>query len=252
MTSAPQPPPHRGPRALACGMLATLRSATLGRVQYRLLYREMRRATFPRDSPTGSQPGPDPYGLAVVGEGTAVGYQTVSHDLGIAGQVAHKLSMRTGRGVFWAAQPFPDFTVRSWRPGLDAFPAWASTDVAVIVLGIGDAIRFTPTPLWESLLDACIVGAHERMPADALVLIAEVPPLQDSPATPPLIAGAIGRHAEALNLATRRVVARHARTASVPFPTWRIPEFTAPNPQDTLYGRVYRAWADLIVDEIAP
>jgi hypothetical protein len=252
MTSAPHPPPAPGLRDLSAGPLATLRSATLGRVQYRLLYREMRRATFPRDSPTGAQPGPDPYGLAVVGEGTAVGYQTVSHDLGIAGQVAHKLSMRTGRGVFWSAQPFPDFTVRSWRAGLDAFPAWASTDVAVIVLGIGDAIRYTPAPLWAELLDACIADAHARMPAGSLVLIAEVPPVEDSPATPSIIAGPVGRHADALNRATRDVVARHARTASVPFPSWRIPEFTAPNPEDTLYGRVYRAWADLIVDEIAP
>jgi len=252
MSSAPHPRPTAGLLDPSAGPLATLRSATLGRIQYRLLYREMRRATFPRDSPTGSQPGPDPYGLAVVGEGTAVGYQTVSHDLGIAGQVAHKLSVRTGRGVFWTAQPFPDFTVRSWRAGLDAYPAWASTDVAVIVLGIGDAIRYTPTPLWAALLDACIVDAHARMPADSLVLIAEVPPVEDSPATPSLLAGPVGRHAAALNQATRRVVARHERTASVPFPSWRIPEFTAPNALDTLYGRVYRAWADLIVDEIAP
>lgn len=252
MTSAPHPHPSRRLLDLSAGPLATLRSATLGRIQYRLLYREMRRASFPRDSPTGSQPGPDPYGLAVVGEGTAVGYQTVSHDLGIAGQVAHKLSVRTGRGVFWTAQSFPDFTVRSWRAGLDAYPAWESTDVAVIVLGIGDAIRYTPTPLWAAHLDACIGDAHARMPAESLVLVAEVPPVEGSPATPPLIAGPVGRHAAALNQVTRRVVARHERTASVPFPSWRIPEFTAPNALDTLYGRVYRAWADLIVDEIAP
>lgn len=241
-----------GSRMLAAGPLASLRSGTVGRLQYRVLYREMRRATFPRDSPTGSLPGPDPYGLAVVGEGTAVGYQTVSHDLGVAGQVAHKLSVRTGRGVFWSVQSFPDFTVRSWRAGLDAFPAWASTDVAVLALGIGDAIRFTPTPLWESLLDACITGMQERMPEGSLVLVTEVPPLEISPVTPPLIAGAVGRHADALNRSTRRVVARHERAESVPFPAWRIPEFTAPNPEDTLYGRVYRAWAELLVERIAP
>jgi hypothetical protein len=245
-------PPAAGSRALSAGPLASLRSATIGRIQYRVLYREMRRATFPRDSPTGSLPGPDPYGLAVVGEGTAVGYQTVSHDLGVAGQVAHKLAVRTGRGVFWSVQSFPDFTVRSWRAGLDAFPAWASTDVAVLALGIGDAIRYTPTPLWESLLDACIRGMQARMPAGALVLVTEVPPLENSPVTPSLIAGPVGRHADALNRSTRRVVARHERVESVPFPAWRIPEFTAPNPEDTLYGRVYRAWAELLVERIAP
>ncbi|MDO4026408.1 esterase [Clavibacter michiganensis subsp. michiganensis] len=244
--------PAAGARALSAGPLASLRSATIGRLQYRVLYREMRRATFPRDSPTGSLSGPDPFGLAVVGEGTAVGYQTVSHDLGVAGQVAHKLAARTGRGVFWSVQAFPDFTVRSWRAGLDAFPAWASTDVAVLALGIGDAIRFTPTPLWESLLDACITGMQARMPEGALVLVTEVPPLEISPVTPPLIAGPVGRHAEALNRSTRRVVARHDRADSVPFPAWRIPEFTAPNPEDTLYGRVYRAWAELLVERIAP
>ncbi|AJW79233.1 esterase [Clavibacter michiganensis] len=249
---APEAHPAAGSRALSTGPLASLRSATIGRIQYRVLYREMRRATFPRDSSTGSLPGPDPYGLAVVGEGTAVGYQTVSHDLGVAGQVAHKLAVRTGRGVFWSVQSFPDFTVRSWRAGLDAFPAWASTDVAVLALGIGDAIRHTPTPLWESLLDACITGMQSRMPAGALVLVTEVPPLENSPVTPSLIAGPVGRHADALNRSTRRVVARHERVESVPFPAWRIPEFTAPNPEDTLYGRVYRAWAELLVERIAP
>jgi hypothetical protein len=249
-TAGPRASGDAGPGALSAGPLAALRSATLGRLQYRVLYREMRRATFPRDSPTGSVPGPDPYGLAVVGEGTAVGYQTVSHDLGVAGQVAHKLSVRTGRGVFWSVQAFPDFTVRSWRAGLDAFPAWASTDVAVLALGIGDAIRYTPTPLWASLLDACIREAQARMPAGALVLVTEVPPLEISPVTPPLIAGPVGRHADALNRTTREVVARHPLARSVPFPAWRIPEFMAPNPEDTLYGRVYRAWAELIVDEI--
>ena len=267
MTGAP-PPARPGPddagrdaepralaaesRALSAGPLASLRSATVGRLQYRILYREMRRATFPRDSPTGSQPGPDPYGLAVVGEGTAVGYQTVSHDLCVAGQVAHKLAVRTGRGVFWSVQAFPDFTVRSWRAGIDAFPAWASTDVAVLALGIGDAIRFTPTPLWESLLEACIVEVRSRMPAGGRVLVIEVPPLEISPVTPPPIAGAVGRHADALNRTTRRVVARHDGVDSVPFPSWRIPDFMAPNPEDTLYGRVYRAWAELVVDRIAP
>ncbi|MFT2691385.1 esterase [Clavibacter zhangzhiyongii] len=241
-----------GRRALSAGPLASLRSATVGHLQYRVLYREMRRATFPRDSPTGSLPGPDPYGLAVVGEGTAVGYQTVSHDLGVAGQVAHKLAVRTGRGVFWSVQSFPDFTVRSWRAGLDAFPAWASTDVAVLALGIGDAIRYTPTPLWEQLLRACILEMQARMPEGAIVLVTEVPPLEISPVTPPPIAGPVGRHADALNRSTRRVVAGIDRAESVPFPAWRIPEFTAPNPEDTLYGRVYRAWAELLVERIAP
>ncbi|OUE09436.1 hypothetical protein CMsap09_10870 [Clavibacter michiganensis] len=181
-----------------------------------------------------------------------MGYQTVSHDLGVAGQVAHKLAVRTGRGVFWSVQAFPDFTVRSWRAGIDAFPAWASTDVAVLALGIGDAIRFTPTPLWESLLEACIVEVRSRMPVGGRVLVIEVPPLEISPVTPPPIAGAVGRHADALNRTTRRVVARHERVDSVPFPSWRIPDFMAPNPEDTLYGRVYRAWAELVVDRIAP
>jgi hypothetical protein len=239
-------------RALSAGPLASLRSATVGALQYRVLYREMRRATFPRDSPTGSLPGPDPYGLAVVGEGTAVGYQTVSHDLGVAGQMAHKLAVRTGRGVFWSVQSFPDFTIRSWRAGLDAFPAWASTDVAVLAIGIGDAIRFTPTPLWEALLGACVLEMQARMPAGAVVLVTEVPPLEISPVTPALIAGPVGRHADALNRSTRRVLERIDRADSVPFPAWRIPEFTAPNPEDTLYGRVYRAWAELLVDRIAP
>ncbi len=84
------------------------------------------------------------------------------------------------------------------------------------------------------------------------MLVTEVPPLEISPVTPPLIAGPVGRHAEALNRSTRRVVARHDRADSVPFPAWRIPEFTAPNPEDTLYGRVYRAWAELLVERIAP
>jgi hypothetical protein len=110
----------------------------------------------------------------------------------------------------------------------------------------------TSTPLWEALLGACVLEMQARMPAGAVVLVTEVPPLEISPVTPALIAGPVGRHADALNRSTRLVVERIDGADSVPFPAWRIPEFTAPNPEDTLYGRVYRAWAELLVDRIAP
>jgi len=153
--------------SLSSAMRMAVQSATLGYLPYRLMCRQMKRAPFPRDADTGRLPGPLPVLIAVIGEGTAIGYQTVSTDLTLAAQLARRIARRTNRGVQWQAMATPDFTIRTVQQLIRDNPQLIVVDVLVVLLGIGDTIRFTPPRIWRMCFHATLTDLR-HLPGSSL------------------------------------------------------------------------------------
>jgi hypothetical protein len=60
----------------------------------------------------------------------------------------------------------------------------------------------------------------------------------------------VGHHAHVLNVITRDVVAGIDMAQTVPFPTALVHDFETPDGHGTFYGRVYRAWAAVMAEQV--
>ncbi|MDQ0743273.1 hypothetical protein QFZ62_000581 [Clavibacter sp. B3I6] len=232
-------------------LISAARAAVLGYVPYRVMRRRMTRAPFPPDSSSGRVPGPHPLLLAVMGEGTAIGYQTLTVDLTVAAQLARRMARSTRRGVHWQAMATPDFTVRTAPRLIRENPQLIVVDVVVVMLGIGDSLRFTTPRTWRRCLQAVLRDLRTRLASTAQILIAEIPPLDLAHETPERMRSRIGRHVRLLDDVTRHVIATVPDTTSVPFPSPLAHRFDTPDGDDTSYGRVYAAWASVMADHIS-
>lgn len=202
-------------------------------------------SAFPTDAGHGVIDGDNPLRLIVIGEATAVGYGTVSHELGIAGQLARQLAQRSSRGVEWSTAAFPDFTVHTARAVVTDDDLLARADLVVVMLGIGDSIRVTPVRSWQRLLGFALDEVRLRLPAHATIVVAETPPIGVYPQLPRVVRALAGRQARLLDEATRLLVDTRTGCMSVEFPPDQVADLRRP---DTAHASlVYRAWAQAML-----
>jgi hypothetical protein len=229
---------------------AGLQFAFLGLVPYRMMRRRMQHAPFPAEDVDGHLPGPLPIFIAVIGEATAIGYQTLTTNLTVGAQLGRRLHQRSNRGVRWQAMATSDFTIRTARILLRENPRLVVVDVMIVILGIGDAVRFTTPAAWRAHLTGLLADLQQHLASTATILIAEIPPLELSPEVPKAISHRVGHHAHVLNVITRDVVADIDMAQCVPFPSALVHDFETPDGHDTFYGRVYRSWAAVMAEQI--
>jgi hypothetical protein len=220
-----------------------VRPLALGCLVARL--RRLRDVPMPRDSGHGTVPGRNPLRVAVIGDATAVGYGTVSQQLGVAAHFARLLSRRDQRGVEWSTRHFPKFTLRTAVEVASDETFFTGLDRVVIIAGIGDAIGLMPVATWSRLLDEMLITLRSRLPAAASITIAEIPPLQFYSSIPPRIRRFISEHADELNRATRTVVVRHQGARTVVFGPEHIIDLDQPG--NTGLSGMYLAWAQSLL-----
>jgi hypothetical protein len=207
--------------------------------------RRLKYVPMPRDSGHGTVPGPSPIRVAFIGDATAVGYGTVSQQLGVAAHFARLLSRRDQRGVEWRTAHFPRFTMRSAMAIASRELFFTSLDKVVVIAGIGDAIGLMPVGIWTRLLDELLTALRSRLPGAASITIAEIPPLEFYSSIPPLVRRFISAHADELNHATREVVSRHHGVRTVSFSDEHIIDLD--QPCDTGLSGLYLAWAQSLL-----
>jgi hypothetical protein len=207
--------------------------------------RRLRDVPVPRDRGSGTVPGSDPLRVAVIGEATAVGYGTVSQQLGVAAHFARSLSKRDGRGVEWSTAHFPSFTMRTAMEVTSDDVFFAGMDKVVVIAGIEDAIGLMPVATWSRLLGQMLTTLRSRLPATASITIAEIPPLELYSGIPSRIRPVISAHAGELNRATRVVVAGHRGARTVVFDHEHIVDLNRPG--NTGFSCLYLAWAQSLL-----
>lgn len=163
--------------------------------------------------------GPDAVALnmVIVGESTAAGVGVADQRQGLAQQLAIELARRRGLPVAWTVcartGATASYTVRELIPA-----APADQDLAVVVLGVNDTLRFRSRRAWRARVVRVrgALGPH-LAPGGRIVLVG-VPDLGSFPALPQPLRAVLGWHARALDRELRRLAAHHAEVLHVPGP----------------------------------
>lgn len=201
---------------------------------------------YARDEPRArAGDGPTDHVL-LVGNGPAHGWGVVSHRLALCGQLADVLATATGRAMdveYVGAELMSSASAVAWLGDRDL----SRYDAVVIVMGMNDAVRLTPLKAWERNLQTLLAHVRAGLRNDAPIVVSGVQPVESVPPFRGPLAGLAQRRADAMNVATARIVAGTASCAYVPLDA---PEFEPDRP----YGStlVYRAWAEMLSAVAAP
>jgi hypothetical protein len=207
--------------------------------------RSLRHVPMPRDEPHGRVPGGDPLRIAVIGDAAAVGYGTVSQQLGVAAHFARELSRRDGRGVEWFTAQFRQLTMAGAIEVVSDGARFERVDRVVVIAGTTDAIGLMPVDTWARLLDDMLITLRSRLPVTARILVAEIPPLEFYSSIPPRLRRFISVHARELNGVTREVVARHHGARTVAIDQKHVIDLK--QPADTGVSGLYLRWAQSLL-----
>lgn len=145
-----------------------------------------------------------PLRLLMIGESTAAGVGAESHVDGLPGLTARALAERVERAVAWRVLGRNGATARAALTDLLTPAADVRADVAVIVLGVNDTLRFHSPARWRRDLEALVAAVRERC-GPVPVVLAGVPPVGRFPALPQPLRGVLGLRAALLDHTARRL-----------------------------------------------
>jgi hypothetical protein len=228
-------------------MPGTVESATLrSMMRVWLLSAEMARTDLPRPPAAGSiqVAGDDPLRILLMGNGAAVGYGVLTHDLALAGHLARQLSALTRRGTELRVEADGRLTAASALRILESADL-RGVDVVVMTLGMNETLALAPTTRWKRDL-AVLFETIERMPDAPSVCMVAIPPMDSVTTFPPVLGAAADRHAARLNEGLGELGALYDSVRAVPFAPERRVETERYRSSDT-----YRSWAALIAGPIA-
>ncbi|BDZ45519.1 hypothetical protein GCM10025866_14280 [Naasia aerilata] len=184
--------------------------------------------------------------VLLVGNGPAHGWGVASHQLSLPGALGRSFTRRTGRGCdvdFVGEELMSMGAAVPWLGNRDLEPY----DLAVVVIGMSDAVRLTRLEDWERDLDALLRHLHSGLRKNVRTVIAGIQTVASVPPYRGLFAVAGQRHADRLNTVTARAVAATGRDVFLPMPE-PTPELGRP------FGspRMYEGLADAMTATAAP
>ena len=201
---------------------------------------------YARDEPRSlAGEGPADHVL-LIGNGPAHGWGVSSHRLALCGQLAEALAKATDRAVeveYVGAELMNSASALAWLGDRDL----SGYDAVVVVMGMNDAVRLTPLKAWERDLRGLLDHLRSELRHDAPIVVSGIQPVASVPPYRGPIAALGQRRADAMNVATLRIVAAMPGCEYVPLDA---PELEPERP----YGSTitYRAWADTLTSATAP
>lgn len=206
----------------------------------------------PAGEPVAHAPGLDPDRVLITGNGLAVGWGVLIHDLAIPGHLARALTAATRHGSEVRVHADPDMTITTAIKSLSAVRLGVY-DAIVLVIGASDAFQLISRRRWSQhmtlILDALKDGAGVTP-----VLIVGIPPLSTIPFFRTRPEGLIDRWAERLNTITRTLCDAYHTIGYVP-PDWTPALHTEGHGNSDDRYRIpedYRQVAERIVDALLP
>lgn len=152
--------------------------------------------------------------VLLFGSGPAVGWGVLTHDLAIAGNLARTLAAHTGRGADVEVVADPWLSIRSSQARLKRVSV-SRYDVIIIILGLGDASRFTSLRIWQQKLTGLLSDVTREKSRNALVFVTTVPMIPWVPGYGRLLEDNARVHAERMNQKTLEVVSCFAGVSGV-------------------------------------
>jgi hypothetical protein len=206
--------------------------------------RTMATATFPLDDRERMVLGPDPHRVLFVGDIGVAGYGVLLPGMGMPAQATARLAAATARGCIWTTVSASDMTAASAREAVAGRAA--RIDVAVLALGLPDALMMTSPELWRSRLLEVIASTREQAGGTCRIVLAGIPPMDRFRHLPPVARALLRAQVRRLNSATRQMQDPDAGIVYVHVPDLASDRMHVRN------GFSFRAMHDLWARAIAP
>jgi hypothetical protein len=205
---------------------------------------------YPDDAGRGIVDGPAFDRIVIVGEGTAIGLGVSINALAMGAQLARKLSHATGKGVHWTSIGLDKYRLGSAPALIRDTPSIATVDLVIVMAGITDTLLLTSRRRWERAVEDTLAELDGVLSRDAVIVFAEIPPMDNAGSISRAARAASGHHAAALNKITRRLVFARKRVLSVAFPRSLREELWLPESRESPYANMYAIWANALVTAI--
>jgi lysophospholipase L1-like esterase len=164
--------------------------------------------------------------LLVVGESTAAGVGVTDLRDALACQLAVALAARRQCNVAWSMSArtgaTASFAARELAP-----VAPIGQDLAVLMVGVNDALKFTSRRTWRARIDQLIDELAKHMRPGGQVVLAGLPDLGRFGTFPQPLRTVLGWHARALNRDLKTIAERSAGVIYLAMPPVSWPELFA-------------------------
>lgn len=186
-------------------------------------------------------PGPDPDRLLLIGTAAASGLGVVTHQLGLAGQLARRISAVTHRGVDVTSSGHRSMTALRARELLTTLPV-GEYDAVVLEIGSVEAVGLQTTAEWRRQIHALIEAASVAQ----RVFVVGIPHIPTHTLLPKSIARVLERKVTQLNAAARQIAGEYRDAVFLPLEPRTAGEFEE-------FGTVafYESWAEALAGPIA-
>lgn len=196
---------------------------------------------------SGTQPGPDPLRLLVLGDSTAAGVGVTSQADALPGNLARELSALYDRGVEWTAigkngATAKDLLERFIRPATEA-----TYDIVFLSIGANDALTLRSRRAFARDIRLILSILRTRNP-DALVMMSSLPAFFRFELLPNPLRWNLYLHSRNLESAAQEIVAATPGAFMSPPP----PPYTAGFFAEDLFHPSdvgYRDWAQIAVGD---
>lgn len=204
---------------------------------------------FPDDPAAGTVRGPGTERVWFIGERGELSLGVRTHELSLPAFFARHRAAHHGRGTSWSIASAPSSSIRHLPSTVRAERGHLQRcDLAVLMVGISDALRVMPPHTWEHHLRETLDALHEALPDSARVLIGDIPPLDNAGSLSRPARVAAGLHGRALNARTRVVAHDHARVSVVEFPEVLTRSVWRPEAEEHRYRDTYAVWGAHLAD----
>jgi lysophospholipase L1-like esterase len=187
--------------------------------------------------------------LLVVGESTAAGVGVTDLRDALPRQLAVALAARRQCNVAWSMSArtgaTASFAARELAPA-----APMGQDIAVLMLGVNDALKFTSRRTWCANIDQLIDELAKHVQSGGQVLLVGLPDLGRFGTFPQPLRAMLGWHARALDRDLKKIAKRSAGVLYMAMPPASWPELFA---EDRFHpnAAAYRVLAAYFADALA-
>jgi lysophospholipase L1-like esterase len=186
--------------------------------------------------------------LLVVGESTAAGVGVTELREALPRQLAVMLAARGQCNVAWSMSARTGATA-SFAAEKLAPVAPMGQDIAVVMVGVNDALKFTPRRVWRAHIDQLIDELAKHMRPGGQVALAGLPDLGRFGTFPQPLRALLGWHARALNRDLKTIAGRGAGLIYLAMPPVSWPELFAADrfhPSAAAYRVLAACFADAL------
>jgi lysophospholipase L1-like esterase len=200
-----------------------------------------RHGTCP-DQPVGGRPA---LSLLIIGDSSAAGVGAPHQSQALAGQLVQRLAPHFT--LSWRLEARTGATTRSTLQRLEAATP-RPTDIIVTALGVNDATRMVPRPLWLAQ-QRRLLQRLTTLYTPRAIYMSGMPPLGAFPLLPQPLRWTLGRQALRYESGLSNLLQTTARAHHMPFDVTLSPEYIA---RDGLHPSpaLYAVWAEKMASRI--